>query len=246
MLAAALGAVAPSGWTPTHVWTNSGLLAPLQEMLFDPSANFPYPMPPDSGQWIANAEVAFAETDRHAGMNVAMVGADVVAELIGYVVPQPDWCSGTCPSSSTTDGPLRLELVLAHLDWPATEPIDGTAILSLDGPATTTISGSAGGVIAFSYTEVGGSRMVTPVWDAACAPYPLDPATPISTKLSKSGAVADSDPNADFLRSFLAGPDVRLPAGSWDISALAIFHDGARCDGTAHSLQTTVRVTVRG
>ena len=35
--------------------------------------------------------------------------------------------------------------------------------------------------------------------------------------------ISDSDPNAEFLRAFLFDPDVRLPAGTWDVSALAIF-----------------------
>jgi hypothetical protein len=111
-----LDTVAPSGWTPTHVWINSGSLGPTEELLFDPSANFPYPGVPDGGTHIGNAEVAFAETEKHAGMNLAAVGPKIVADLIGYVVPHPDWCSGTCPSSSSTDGPFRLELVLSRLD----------------------------------------------------------------------------------------------------------------------------------
>lgn len=89
--------VAPSGWTPTRVWINTGALAPNAELLFDRAANFPFPLLPSGGTLVGNAEVAFAETDRHAGMNLAAVGPDIVADLIGYVVPHPGWCSGTCP-----------------------------------------------------------------------------------------------------------------------------------------------------
>lgn len=240
---AALAAVASSGWTPTHVWINSGTLAPVVDQLFDPSANFPAPNVPDGGTRSGNAEVAFAETDQHAGINLSAVGPDIIADLIGYRVPRPGWCSGTCPSASTTDEPFRLELVLSRLNWTTGEPISGTAILGFDGSAPTTIYGS-GSVLGFAYAEVGGTRKVGPVWTADCGPHALDPATPISEDLSKSGAIPNDGPDADFLRSFLTGPDVRLPAGTWDITALAIFTEGEGCVGGEHSMNTTVRVTV--
>lgn len=243
----AVSAVASSGWTPMRIWINSGLLCPDQGCLFDPNANFPYPIPPDGGQWVANAEIAFAESDKHAGMNIATDGSGLVPVLIGYRVPALAWCSGTCPSAVTTEGPFRLELVLPHLDWKPGDPITGTAILGFDGPASTTVWGSGGGPIAFSYAEVGGIRAVDPIWSADCAPHLLDPPTPISAGLSKSGAVSGDEPDADFVRSFLfGGPGVRLPAGSWDISAIANFHDGADCSGAAYTVMATVRISVTG
>jgi len=239
-----VAAVTSSGWTPRHIWINSGSLAPIPELLFDPNANFPIPYVPGGTQF-GNAEIAFAETDKHAGLNLAAVGPDIVATLVGYRVPLRGWCSGTCPSASSTDGPFRLELVLSGLDWKADEPISGMAILSFDGPAPTTISGSSGSVINFAYSEVGGTRRVDPVWTADCGPHQLEPATPINADLSKSGATAPGWPNADFVRSFLAGPDVRLPAGTWDITAHAIFTEGEGCAGVRHSMTATVRITVR-
>lgn len=239
-----LRTVAPSGWTPTHAWINSGTLAPIPGLLFDPSANFPAPNVPEGGTFLGNAEVAFAENASHAGMNLAVVGPDVVADLIGYVVPHRDWCSGTCPSSSTSDGPYILELVLPHLDWKADEPMLGSAILSFGGSAPTTIYGSGSSVLNFAYVEVGGTRKVDPVWTADCGPHPLDPATPINEPLAKSGGSSDDDPNASFLRGFLTGPDVRLPAGTWDVTAEAYFADEASCAGIRHSMNTTLRITV--
>ena len=238
-----LDAVAPSGWTPMHLWINSGSLGPTEALLFDPSANFPTPNVPEGGTPMGNAEVAFAETDKHAGVNLAAVGPRILANLIGYVAPHPDWCSGTCPSSATTDGPFRLELVLSRLDWKAGEPIHGTVILSFEGFAPTTIYGS-GSVLNFAYAEVGGTRKVEPVWTADCAIHALDPATPISEPLGKSGAASEGDPETAWLHSFILAPDVQLPAGTWDVTALATFSEGQGCSGGAHSMDTTVRVTV--
>jgi hypothetical protein len=240
VLPVALLVVGSSGWTPVHVWLNSGLLAPMVEQLFDPSANFPYPMPPDGGEWVANAEIAFAETTKHAGIHIASVGDRLHAVLIGYAVPALNWCSGQCPTSTTTDGPFKLELVMPHLDWRRTDPMSGTAILSVDGSTPTELSGSST-LIAFSYAEVDGTRHVDPVWTADCAPHMLDPATPITQSLSKTGAI-----DSEFAREFLAGPDVKLPIGSWDITAIAEFFDGVGCIGgdPEHVLKATARVMV--
>jgi hypothetical protein len=93
----ALATVAASGWTPTHIWVNSGVFCPRQDCLFDPRQNFPYPAPPNNGTWVANVEIAFAETDRHAGLMIDQVGTSLVPVLIGYRVPRPGWCSGKCP-----------------------------------------------------------------------------------------------------------------------------------------------------
>ena len=93
--AAALAAVAASGWRATHVWINSGALCPWAECLFDPSANFPAVSPPSGGAWVGSVEIAFAGTDEHAGLTLARVGDRLVATLIAYKVPPLDWCSGT-------------------------------------------------------------------------------------------------------------------------------------------------------
>lgn len=238
----ALAAVASSGWTPTAVWIDSGQFCPAEDCLFDPSQNFPYPDPPSGGQWIANAEIAFAGTDQHAGLNIAMVGGAMAPVLIGYRVPLPGWCSGGCPSSVAIDGSYRLELVLPRLTWNAGDPISGTAILSLTDGQPAKVAGAAA-LIGFAYDEVGGVRHVAPIWDQSCVLYPLDPATPQSVALDKSGAVQGNEPDADFLRTFLADPEIHLPAGTWDISAIASFSETG-CAGPNKTMTATVRIHV--
>ena len=152
-------------------------------------------------------------------------------------------CTGPCASAWTTDGLFVLELALPRLDWKADEPISGTSTLTYRGPAPTNVYGS-GSILNFAYAEVGGTRRVDPVWTADCATHAIGPATPISVELGKSGGVSDTDPNAPFLRSFLFSPDVRLPAGTWDVTALADFMQGGSCEGGAHAMKATVRLTV--
>ncbi len=242
---AALAAVAPSGRRATRLWIDSGGLCPWQERLFNPSANFPAQPAPSGGAWVGSVEIAFAGTDEHAGLNLAEVGHTLVATLIGHKVPPLDWCSGTCPTAATTDGPFRFELVLPHLDWRTGDVISGSAILSLlDGPATT-LYGASQALIVFSYDEVDGNRHSGYVSTADCGPYPIDVANPINRPLAKSGgAIAGSEPDAAWLRSFLTDPQVELPAGTWDITAIATFSDGTACSGTSHTMQVTLRITV--
>lgn len=237
-----LDTVAPSGWTPTHLWLNSGSFGP-PELLFDPNANFPAPSFPYGERSIGNAEVAFAQTDQHAAINISATGSAVVAHLVGYAVPDPDWCSGTCPTAVANDGPFKLELVLPRVDWKADEPMTGTAILSYGGPNLTEIFGS-GTLIGFRYSQIDGSHRVEPVSTADCRHYEISPATPMNAPLSKSGGFSPDQPDFEFLRSFLTSPDVRLPAGTWDVSAVTQFTEGDSCGLGGHSMTATVRVTV--
>ena len=240
----ARAAVAPSGWTPTWVWIDSGQLCPTQDCLFDPSQNYPYPEPPSGGKWVANTEVAFAGTGQHAGLNIATVGGTITPVLIGYRVPLLAWCSGGCPSSLSTEGVYKLELVLPHLSWKVGEPISGTAILSVTNSLPTKVAGAAE-LIAFAFDEVGGTRHVAPAWDQSCVQYPLDPATPRTVALGKSGVIEGTEPDVDFLRSFFADPQIHLPAGTWDVTAIASFSEGG-CGAPTHTIEATVRIHVTG
>lgn len=241
----ALAAVAPAGLRPTYVWIDSGQFCPTQDCLFDPSQNYPYPEPPSGGQWVANAEISFAGTDQHAGLNIANVAGTLVAVLIGYRVPLLTWCSGGCPSAVVTDGDFRLELVLPHLGWKTGDPISGSADLEVTDSLATKVYGSSA-LIVFAFDEVGGNRHVAPLWPLDCVIFPLDPATPLNFALSKSGGADGSAPDADFLRSFLADPQIHLPAGTWDITAIADFNEGLGCSGARHTLKATLRITIAG
>jgi hypothetical protein len=127
--------------------------------------------------------------------------------------------------------------VLPHLDWRSSEPISGTAILSAqDGHST--ISGS-GNPIGFAYDEVGGDRSAHPIWTADCATKEIDSATPLNQPLGKSGVL-----ETDFQRAFLPGPQIRLPAGTWDITAIADFLEGSGCTGVHHAIRAAARITV--
>jgi hypothetical protein len=95
------------------------------------------------------------------------------------------------------------------------------------------------------FQEVGGHREIGPAWDTVCASARLAADSPITRPIRKSGGYSNDQPDADFYRSFFADPLVRLPAGDWDISAIAEFIDGRDCGaGDHYSMRATVRVHV--
>ena len=141
------------------------------------------------------------------------------------------------------DGLFRLELELPKVRYAAGEPIEGIARLRYGGQGGVEVAGPAGGLIGFSLVDVDGPRDVGGGQDAACAPYRLDPANPITTALTKSGGYSPDDPADDFIEAFLSDPIYRLPAGTWEIQAWTNFL-GQGCTLPATELRTSVRITV--
>jgi hypothetical protein len=80
-------------------------------------------------------------------------------------------------------------------------------------------------------------------WDSSCGQFELQPGTPMTAELSKSGAWGGGDPNKAFYEAFFAAPDIRLPPGTWDVSARASFSEG-ECGGPTHDMTTTARIVV--
>ena len=135
-------------------------------------------------------------------------------------------------------------LVLPHLDWSAGDAITGTATLSIADTSVPAVWGSGSGVLAFSYDQVDGSHHTGYGQTADCQAHPIGPAAPISHALARSGGFAGEDPDAAFLRSFFLDPQIHLPAGTWDVTALAIFLAEPGCAGPEHQIKATVRIAV--
>lgn len=159
------------------------------------------------------------------------------------VFPEPSAApvvDGEPVRAEASDDRFRLSLTLPAATWPAGMEIDGEAVLAVDEGAVQ-LGGSGGGLIAFRYSQVGGRIVVEPVWTADCAAHRLSAAEPIRSPLSKSGGWSDDDPDARFYEEFLRAEGVRLPAGLWDITAIASAGCG---DGATVALETTVRILV--
>jgi hypothetical protein len=158
--------------------------------------------------------------------------------------PAPEPSSAAEPViSADQNGPFRLELELDKATYAAGEPIEGVARLRYAGQGGLEVAGAAGGLIGFSLLDVEGPRDVGGGQDAACAPYGLDPANPITTALTKAGGYSPDDPADAFIEAFLNDPIYRLPAGTWEIQAWTSFL-GQGCTPPETRLSTSVRISV--
>jgi len=151
------------------------------------------------------------------------------------------------PDASThateADGDFQLDLDLDKLVWRADESITGKATLTNTSAESIWIYGSGAGPFAFNYAEAGGTRKVEGAWPADCGPIQAAaPAAPMSTVLTMTGGHQPDDPN-DAWKQLLFTQRV-LPAGVWDVTALANFSDGEMCNGRGYMLQATVRIQV--
>ena len=157
--------------------------------------------------------------------------------------PAPESTAAVPVIAADGEGLFRLELEVAKATYAAGETIEGLARLRYAGPGAIEVAGAAGGLIGFSLLDVDGPRDVRGGQDAACAPYGLDPANPITTALTKSGGYSPDDPADDFIEAFLSDPIYRLPAGTWEIQAWTNFL-GQGCTPPETRLSTSVRISV--
>ena len=149
------------------------------------------------------------------------------------------------PAQATdTQGKYRLVFELPASDWRASDAITGRATLSVVGSAGVDFGSSGQGPLVFQFDEVGGSRHMGWSVSADCVTYRLDPGTPISSQIKKSGGADTADPNYDFYHSFFAEAPVHLPPGTWTITAVASLVDGAGCSGAGYTLKAAVVVHV--
>ncbi len=159
-------------------------------------------------------------------------------------MPAPTRDPSAIVRAEAGQGPYRLVLELEGDTFAANEPIDGRARLELASGAVELV-GAGSGLVAFDIVEVGGSRRMEAAWTSDCAPHHLEAGRPIETAIVKSGGFSAEDPNADFYRQFFADPLVRLPAGRWEIAAVATFAVG-ECGGREVTLRAPITITVGG
>ena len=146
--------------------------------------------------------------------------------------------------ANATEAGFMLTFSMPRTTWSTDDSIEATAALVSTTEGTTRVGGSGHGLLGFAYAEVGGRRDIEPFWTLACGPYDLRTGVPFRSSLTKTGWWDPHGRDADFYRGFFAGPSVHLPVGTWDITAVASFVEGARCDGAVHEMRATIRVTV--
>jgi hypothetical protein len=149
--------------------------------------------------------------------------------------------------ADATDGPFHLSFDLPRSTWSSSDPIDGTASLTVSGSDPTMVGG-CGSLLGFNFDEIGGlKRQMDAGWALCCGPFTLTPGQPVSSRLTKGGSYSPGESGADFYASFFADPAVHLPPGDWTITAVASFisYDTAQtCHLPGFQLSAPIRVHV--
>ncbi len=160
--------------------------------------------------------------------------------------------SATTPSPAPTPGPVtavaddwpfRLTFQLPKATYGSSEEITGLASLTVLDGGSHDIWSSGGGVIGFSVKEIGGPRHLEFESDLSCVRYAATPDVPITTQLRKGGGYDLADPNAEWYRAFLTSSAFTLPAGTWEISAVARFST-SECGSEPRTMAAPLRATI--
>jgi len=172
-----------------------------------------------------------------AALAAAACGGDPGPSLVAEALPDEP------QAASDVDGRFRLDFALPQRMYTTEEPIEGLATLAVLGPGVGKIGASGGGPIMFGIAEVDGRREMGPASTADCRTFPIGVGSPITSEIVKSGGWSGEDPDAAFYQAFFSDKQLRLPAGTRDITAFATFGEG-ECGPNPHDLVAPLRVEV--
>lgn len=149
---------------------------------------------------------------------------------------------GTPVTDQFDDGTYRLALAAGQDRYRAGQLIDVTATVTYLGPAETLlVRGPESGLVAFSLDNDDHSFQVSGGFTSACSRYEFSRDVPVAFPFSKLSALASADPAIPFYADYMASDELRLPAGTWTITANA---DIGTCGDEYHPLSASVTVEV--
>jgi hypothetical protein len=146
----------------------------------------------------------------------------------------------------TQDGAIQLTLTSPHGRYKAGDPIDVVAGLTNGGSGDpiTTYGGPDGPVI-FSLRQVDGPVVIDPIVLTSCIEQvTLRAYEPMQIPFKKSGTVAGGAADPAYWRAWFTDPILRLPAGTWEISATPNFVVGGCGSKTSPNLRPTITLVV--
>ncbi len=182
-----------------------------------------------------------------AAVALGTAAVAMVAVVLAVFVAGGGRPGASAPVSDTAakDG-FVLELTVAQSSYASNAPIDAHATLTYTGSQPISRVWGGGTLVFFSLVDVDGSRDVPGGMMEPCIQYPITPGEPQTFPFAKSGGYSPSDPNADFIETYLHDPQLRLPSGTWELRASASFSAGDTCSADPIVLSATVRITVGG
>lgn len=158
----------------------------------------------------------------------------------------PEITGGTAQLSESSDAAFRLTLETDQDRYRAGQPIRASATLTYLGPQDTVIAwgSSTPGLVGFGVESVDPPITIGAAFTADCSQHPMTRGTPVDYPFAKSGGFSEGEPLAPLYRAYFDDPELRLPEGTWTISAGASFYSGAGCGDALHELTASVTVVV--
>jgi hypothetical protein len=179
-------------------------------------------------------------------LGIALLAACSLAPSPTRVAPRepgptmPEQAAGT-----VSEGGITLSATAEPAVVPAGQPIEVEAVLTHDRPEPLIVSGSGSGIVFFSVTRIeDGLTSGPPAMEGDCARHELPPGEPMVVPFAKSGGFSADDPDAGFLRVYLADPELTLPQGTWRIDVSTVGNLGDECTGEPLALELGLIVTV--
>lgn len=134
---------------------------------------------------------------------------------------------GTPVTAEFDDGTFAMTLTADQERYRAGQLINVSATVTYLGPDDATIGrGSGSSLIGFGVASEDARIDIGPAFTSDCAPYEFVRGVPVEFPFSKSGGFSDGQPLALFYRSYFSSQELRLPAGTWTISAGGTIYIG--------------------
>jgi hypothetical protein len=153
-----------------------------------------------------------------------------------------DSTTGAPPAATVIDGDFSLTLQAGKRNYKPNEPIDVFGSLNYSGDRDLLqIDTDSDGPIGFGIREkVFGEISVGGVTRLMCGQTILTRGEPLVEAFKKSGGFSGDHPEAERLRAFFDGKELRLPEGTWHLWATA----SAPCMGTGPSFQLRTEIEI--
>lgn len=232
----------------TGAFSDAGPLQSSYEAYFnDPVLRLP------AGIWhiYAVADLGIAQDCRNETVKLRASIAIVIPDTSGRVPTQPPAAPTMAPldrpvGDDTQEGPIQLTLTSPHGRWNAGDPIEVVAGLTNGGSdGSITTYGPNSGPVAFSLRQMDGPIVIDSIVSADCSRQITLPLyKPVEIPFQKSGAVPTDASDQEYWRAWFTDPVLRLPAGTWEISASPRLSLSPSCATPGPDLRPTITLVV--
>ena len=170
---------------------------------------------------------------------VPVVVALAMAGLLAYV-------AASAVRSTVRDSTFELSLEASKGTFRADEPVLVSATLAYVGPEQrAALSSEYRDALYFDLEQLDGPLdMSGGVSRLICHPSVLERGSPTTIPFQKAGAFDSATPDADFWRRYFAEPALRLPAGTWRVTAHLKTAIGTDCRTEDHEIATAISFKV--